>query len=155
MPGKNTRMQHWLQYNVRVTLKDNRKFVGTLVAYDKYMNLVLSDCEEFRMTLGKDKNRTEVKRTLGFVLLRGENIVSFTAKSPVNVPQLGYPMGPGKATPAGRGAPLMVPGMMQPGMPQMPAGGVALQAPMRGLVGSAPAQLQPQNVPATMPPMPN
>ena len=38
----------WIGYRVRVTLDDNRSLVGTLMSFDKHMNLVLVDTEEFR-----------------------------------------------------------------------------------------------------------
>ncbi|GFE53216.1 small nuclear protein [Babesia ovis] len=158
MAGKNTRMQQWLQYRVRVAIKDGRKFVGTFIAFDKHMNLVLADCEEFRLTKGKgpDKQPVELKRTLGFIMLRGENIVSFTAEAPPAAPMLPYTMGgPGKATPAGRGIPIGMARPGQPGMPHLPPGSMPLQAPMRGLVGAAPLQMAPQQAPVgTMPPRP-
>eukprot|EP00438_Fugacium_kawagutii_P020843 Skav200780 [mRNA] locus=scaffold2001:561642:567531:+ [translate_table: standard] len=41
-------MAQWLDYRVRVTISDARMLVGTFMAFDKYMNVVLADCEEFR-----------------------------------------------------------------------------------------------------------
>ncbi|KAL7069521.1 LSM domain-containing protein [Cryptosporidium serpentis] len=75
-------MQKYINYRVRVTVQDDRMLVGNLMAFDKHMNVVLSDCQEYRSIKKKGEDLKEVKRSLGFIVLRGENIVTITAEAP-------------------------------------------------------------------------
>jgi small nuclear ribonucleoprotein (snRNP)-like protein len=103
---------------------------GQMLAFDKHMNLVLADTEEFRRVKRKQNKfaapgsettsqtiETEEKRTLGLTIVRGAHIISLSVESPPpadpsarlgkNAPS-GIPSalasGPGVARPAGRGA---------------------------------------------------
>jgi small nuclear ribonucleoprotein B and B' len=135
MPPK---MANWLNYRVRVTLHDGRQLVGQFLAFDKHMNLVISDCEEFRKI--KDKaggnDEREMKRMLGLLLLRGESVASVTpeAPPPSQARKAEGMMGPGRVSAVGRGSGNFAP----------PLG---LTAPMRGMGGPAPMGVPPGMAP--------
>ena len=79
----NTKMLQYINWKMKVTITDTRMLIGTFIAFDKHMNIVLTNCDEFR-TIKAKKNipKRQQKRTLGLVLLRGENIVSLTPVAP-------------------------------------------------------------------------
>lgn len=144
--NRQSKMLAFINSRVRVTIVDGRHIVGRFLAFDRHMNLVLADAEEFRRLKKKktsdntnddNNNGEDVRRVLGFVLLRGEEVVSLAVEGPpVRVKKIkpqaadgggGIPLGAGVARPAGRGAPM--PGMMMPSsgaaaaVGQPPAGG--------------------------------
>ena len=128
--NRTTKMLSFINHRIRATIVDGRQIVGRFVAFDRHMNLVLADSEEFRKLPKKKKTNAkeddedaggDVRRVLGFVLLRGEEVVSVAVEGPpIRVKKIsqkqgaeggGIPGG-GVARPAGRGAPMMMPGMM-------------------------------------------
>ena len=78
-----------INWRLKVTLNDGRALTGQMLAFDKHMNLVLADCEEFRRVRPKRKQGEaeagppqDMKRTLGLVILRGETVVSLSVEGP-------------------------------------------------------------------------
>ena len=73
----------WINYRIRVTLTDSRVLIGTFLAFDKHLNLVLSETEEYSRIKAKNKkNDKERKRSLGLVIIRGDSVISLSAESP-------------------------------------------------------------------------
>jgi len=131
-------MLQFVNWRVRVTISDTRTLLGTLMAFDRHMNIVLGDCEEYRKFRGKKPSEEkEEKRMLGLVMLRGENVIQMAAESPPL--QKAKPKGAGRGGPgAGRAA--------GRGMPVAPlaAAPKGLTGPVRGVGGPAPASMMPQ-----------
>ncbi|ODA81844.1 hypothetical protein RJ55_00349 [Drechmeria coniospora] len=126
MSNKQGKMIGYINWRMRVITVDNRQMTGQMLAFDKHMNLVLADTEEFRVVKRKNKSgapgtdqivQSEEKRTLGLTIVRGTNIMSVSVESPPPADpsaRLGksttgisstLAAGPGVAKPAGRGAP--------------------------------------------------
>ena len=78
-----------INWRIKVTINDGRALTGQMLAFDRHMNLVLAECEEFRRVRPKRKPgdaepapEQEMKRTLGLVILRGEAVVSLSVEGP-------------------------------------------------------------------------
>ena len=125
--SKSSKFLQWINFRVRVTIQDTRMLVGTFLAFDKHMNLVLADTEEFRRIKSKKEGvpEREVRRALGLVLLRGDSIIHMSAEAQPSQPtrRIGENVGKGKAQSMGRGVAVAPVG-------QAPAG---LAGPGRGV----------------------
>ncbi|CAL8097012.1 unnamed protein product [Calicophoron daubneyi] len=163
--SKNAKISQHINYRVRCTMQDGRQLVGTFKAFDRHMNIILCDCDEFRHVRSKgskqDKDRQE-KRALGLVLLRGEHVVSMNVDGPpppedaarVPLPGAGAwsasAAKPIAGVAVGRGMPLATPAAAIP-PPAPPAG---LGGPVWGVGAPAPSLMQPRGVPGMPPPPP-
>jgi small nuclear ribonucleoprotein B and B' len=144
--GKASKLLKYVEHRLRVTLHDGRTIIGTFLAFDKHLNLVLSEAEEFRYLKKSGgaavlEERTE-KRTLGLVLVRGENVVSLAVEGPPP-PSAKAAGGVSAAAMArGRGSSMPPP----PGMGAVPMGLGA--APIHGV--GAPGMMAPPPPPPGM-----
>ena len=55
--AQKSKFLQWIDFRVRVTIQDGRMIVGTFLAFDKHMNLVLSETEEIRIIQAKKKGK--------------------------------------------------------------------------------------------------
>ena len=80
--SQKSKFWQWIDHRVRVTIADQRMLVGTFIAFDRHLNIVLADTEEFRVlkALKPTDPEREIKRSLGLLVLRGDNIISISAE---------------------------------------------------------------------------
>lgn len=110
------------------------------MAFDRHMNIVLGDTEEFRKIKAKKgsglSEEREEKRTLGLIILRGDSVVSLTIEGPPP------PDGTEKMTPGGPGQGKASATRGVPVAPVMSAP-LGLAGPVRGVGGPAMSIMQP------------
>lgn len=116
--SKGSKLLRYIEHRLRVSLVDGRTIVGTFLAFDKHLNLVLVDAEEYRYAKKSSKSGSKLKssaiieervekRTLGLIILRGENVVSVAVDGPPppsTKAASATSSGPGVARGVGRGA---------------------------------------------------
>lgn len=76
---KRNKLHQLINCRVCVVFNDGRTFSGQLLAFDKFLNIVLADCDEKRVA-GKGDAQKTFSRSLGMLLLRGDTIVSISAE---------------------------------------------------------------------------
>eukprot|EP01091_Cochliopodium_minus_P003257 TRINITY_DN130_c0_g1_i2.p1 TRINITY_DN130_c0_g1~~TRINITY_DN130_c0_g1_i2.p1 ORF type:complete len:185 (-),score=54.87 TRINITY_DN130_c0_g1_i2:173-727(-) len=133
---KGGKMTQYINYRMKVTIQDGRMIVGTFLAFDKHMNLVIADADEIRITKNKGEDREE-KRSLGLTLIRGETVIAMAIDGPPPIPKNKFrepPQqsgGPGKGQSTGRG---ITPTSFGPES--------GLSGPVRGVGGPSNNQMQ-------------
>lgn len=128
---RTSKIAQLLNCRVKVTLQDGRVFIGQLLAHDKHLNFVLADCEEFRLLKRGGGNGTE-RRTLGMIVLRGEEVVSVSQESgapPRGGNKARIPVSASTTSSINNNS--NVGGIPPPGMAPMPPSGLA--GPMPGM----------------------
>ncbi|KAG0529664.1 hypothetical protein BDA96_05G117600 [Sorghum bicolor] len=134
---KGSKMLQFVNYRMRVMIQDGRQLMGKFMAFDRHMNLVLGDCEEFRRLPPSKSSKTtgdrEERRMLGLLLLRGEEGLPPPDESRAKAATAGEALaGPGVGRAVGRGVPTGPLLQAAPG----------LAGPVRGVGGPAPGMMQ-------------
>jgi small nuclear ribonucleoprotein B and B' len=139
--SKNSKMLSIINSRIKIILKDGRIFIGQMIAFDRHMNFVLSDCEEFRKIKSKKGNLQEIeeKRNLGLVILRGETVISLSIEAP---PPVGTSRNRTSATAFG------LPGV---GMGRAAGRGIPMTGPMKGMATPSVQLAQGRGIPPPPP----
>lgn len=57
MSSLKSKFWHWIDYRVRITIQDGRMLVGTFLAFDKHLNVVVADTIEYRRIKAAKKGK--------------------------------------------------------------------------------------------------
>jgi small nuclear ribonucleoprotein B and B' len=136
--AKRTKLMGFINYRVRLVVSDGRHFIGRFMAFDRHLNLVISDCEEFRKISNKTQNQREERRVLGLAIIRGDEVVSLSIVAPppadtVRTKLQSAPPGTGVSQTVSRG----IPGSLS----QLP---IEQTGFVKGLGGLTPGSMQPR-----------
>jgi small nuclear ribonucleoprotein B and B' len=86
-----SQLAKFLNHRVKVSVGDERFFIGQMLGFDAHSNVILKDCEEHR-SLRKTKahEACEMKRNIGLMVLRGGSVIQIGILGPP--PPSGNPM---------------------------------------------------------------
>ena len=93
---KSSKFLSYVNYRMKATMVDGRVLIGKFMAFDRHMNIVMADTDEYRFVIlllclslpfprklkPKNGKEREEKRTVGFVIVRGDTIVSLSVFGP-------------------------------------------------------------------------
>lgn len=149
------KLAQFFNWRVSVTLVDGRVLVGTLMAVDRHVNLVLCNAEEYRKYKVKGKPEgKELKRMLGFIVARGQGVLYVQPEElskdelvetdkPKKVKAVAKDSAPAPA-PVAQPKAVLPPGGLLPGMQGLrPPGLPGLPGGLQGLPGGLPGGLNP------------
>uniref|UniRef100_A0A7S4W8A1 Sm protein B n=1 Tax=Alexandrium monilatum TaxID=311494 RepID=A0A7S4W8A1_9DINO len=149
------KLSQFFNWRVSATLVDGRVLVGTLMAVDRHVNLVLCNTEEYRKYKVKGHPEgKELKRMLGLVVARGRNVLYVQPEAlqkeelvETDKPQKKAAAKAAPAAPAAAAA--LGPAAAKPGgSPSLPPGLLATLPGLQGLTGlRPPAGLLPPGFP--------
>ena len=178
MASKSNKITKYLNYTIEVQTTSGKTFEGKFLAFDKHMNIILSECVENRTIVNKKtKEERKIQRSIGLIILRGDCVLGYTPLLPPNkqkqpeisqmnstlissAPQMN-PSLVGPPPGIGIGQP-MHPSMMQqyPPMNVIPNGmHPHMPTPLPGVIPTPmamyPPMMPPMGVPMMQPPMNN